>query len=206
MRCRLILALLLVAAALSGCGERQTKAEAPSPREVTDTAIGRYCGMSLAEHPGQKGQIFVKGASEPFWFSSVHDTVAFTMLPEEPKEIAAIYVTDMARATSWERPEPGTWIEARSALYVIGSERKGGMGGDEAVPFGDEAAAKRFAAENGGSVVAFAGIPRGYILAEGEKPGDPQTTERPAEPNGGAQDGDAAGRPATDAFHAGRRK
>lgn len=206
MRCRLILALVLATMTLAGCGERQAKVEAPMPREVTDAAIGRYCGMSLAEHPGPKGQIFVKGMSEPFWFSSVHDTVAFTMLPEEPKEIAAIYVTDMARATSWGKPEPGTWIEARSALYVIGSERKGGMGGDEAVPFGDEAAAKRFAAENGGSVVAFAGIPKGYILAEGEKPGHPQTSKLPAEPDEAARDGDAAGRPPSDPSHAGHLK
>jgi copper chaperone NosL len=167
-----MLAALLAALLLAGCGERQAKTEAPAPREVSDAAIGRYCGMSLAEHSGPKGQVFVRGMSDPFWFSSVRDAFAFTLLPEEPKDIAAIYVNDMGRAKNWEQPEPGTWVEARKAFYVIGSGRQGGMGGDEAVPFGEDAAARSFAAQHGGRVVAFAERPRSYILPEGDPAGD----------------------------------
>jgi copper chaperone NosL len=93
---------------------------------------------------------------------------AFTMLPEEPKNIAAIYVTDMGKATNWEKPAPGTWIDAKRAYYVIGSRRQGGMGVDEAVPFGEEAQAKHFAAENGGRIVAFAAMPEDFILQYGD--------------------------------------
>ena len=45
-----------------------------------------------------------------------------------------MYVNDMGVAR-WEAPEPGTWIDANGAWYVIGSDRMGGMGVPEAVPF-----------------------------------------------------------------------
>jgi copper chaperone NosL len=163
---RLLLTAALAAAVLAGCDGRQAATEAPPPQEISDAAIGRYCGMALTEHPGPKGQVFVRGMNEPFWFSSVRDALAFTMLPEEPKDIAAIYVNDMGRAKNWDQPEPGTWIDAKAAHYVIDSGRRGGMGGDEAVPFGDEAAAKAFAARHGGRVVAFGEVPKSYILPE----------------------------------------
>jgi copper chaperone NosL len=169
---RLVLAAVLLAAVLAACDGRDAKVEAPPPRELSDAAVGRYCGMALTEHPGPKGQVFVRGFDEPYWFSSVRDVFAFTMLPEEPKDIAAIYVNDMGRAESWDQPEPGTWVEARAALYVIGSDRQGGMGGEEAVPFGDEAQAKAFAARNGGRVVSFAGMPADYIFPSPDPPAE----------------------------------
>jgi FAD:protein FMN transferase len=52
----------------------------------------------------------------------VRDTIAFTRLPEEPKDIAAIYVNDMGQAQTGQQPEPGTWTEARDAWFVIESE------------------------------------------------------------------------------------
>jgi copper chaperone NosL len=159
-------ALLLLAA----CGEEQ-QAETPLPHEVTSDAIGHYCGMALVEHPGPKGQAILKGRDEPVWFSSARDAIAFTRLPDEPKDIAAIYVTDMAVAKNWDHPERGTWVDARRAWYVIGSARKGGMGGDEAVPFGQELAARQFAETNGGQVVAFDAVPEDYILGDTEHSG-----------------------------------
>lgn len=38
------------------------------------------------------------------------------------------------------------------------------MGAEEAVPFAERAAAERFAAENGGRIVAFGEVPRDYVL------------------------------------------
>jgi copper chaperone NosL len=157
------LATLALAALLVACGEAEI-AEAPPPIEVTDDATGHYCGMLLDTHDGPKGQIHLAGRDDPVWFSSVRDTVAFTRLPEEPKDILAIYVNDMGRATDWARPEPGTWIEAEAAWFVIGSGRRGGMGAPEAVPFGSEEAASGFAAEHGGEIARLADIPDDYVL------------------------------------------
>ena len=94
----------------------------------------------------------------------MRDTVAFTLMPDQPRDIRAIYVSDMARATSWEDPGATNWIDARKAFFVIESRKQGGMGAAEAVPFGNREAADAFAAANGGRVVTFAQIPRAYVL------------------------------------------
>lgn len=161
---------------LGGCGDDTNVAERPPPQEVTGDSIGHYCGMALDEHPGPKAQIFLTDGKKPFWFSSVRDAFAFTMLPEEPKNLSVIYVNDMGRAKSWDRPAPGTWIDAKEAFFVINSDRQAGMGGEEAVPFGTEADAKAFAASNGGEVVTFAEVPRGYILPGEAAPNAPEQT------------------------------
>jgi copper chaperone NosL len=134
-------------------------------QEPDENAIGYYCHMVVAEHEGPKGQIFLDGKTTPIWFSSVRDTLAFTMLPEEPKTIAVIYVNDMAKA-SWDKPEPGTWIEAQKAVYVVGSSRQGAMGGSEVVPFSAKDAAETFAARYGGRLTAFADIPKDAVLGD----------------------------------------
>jgi copper chaperone NosL len=170
MRRLALAATLLASILLGGCFDKQA-AQVPPPRQMTEEAIGHYCGMNLFEHPGPKGQIFVTSLIEPVWFSSVRDTIAFTMLPDEPKDIQAIYVSDMGQANSWDRPGAGNWVEARKALFVIGSRIKGGMGGDEAVPFSERVAAEKFVSENGGRIVGFAEVPRDYVLASGGAPG-----------------------------------
>ena len=166
MRCLALAFALLIPVALAGC--EKEAAEIPPPHKMTADAIGHYCGMNLFEHPGPKGQIFAASLTEPVWFSSVRDTLAFTMLPDEPKDIQAIYVSDMGKASSWEKPGADNWVEARKAFFVIGSQAKGGMGGDEAVPFSDRGAAEKFVAENGGRIVSFDQVPRDYVLASGD--------------------------------------
>lgn len=157
-------ALILIIVA---CAEEQ-KTPPPPPADLTREAVGHYCGMIVADHPGPKGQIFVEGREQPLWFSSVRDTIAFTLLPEETDEILAIYVNDMAKANDWASPESGTWMKARDAYYVIDSARRGGMGALEAVPFSSRTAAEDFVRDFGGRIVAFEEIPQGYILGDAE--------------------------------------
>ena len=168
---RLALAfMLLIPLVLAAC--QKEAAQLPAPHKMTAEAIGHYCGMNLLEHPGPKGQIFAASLIEPVWFSSVRDTIAFTMLPDEPKDIQAIYVSDMGKAQSWDKPGADNWVEARKALFVIGSRLKGGMDGDEAVPFSDRPAAEKFVDENGGRIVTFDQVPRDYVLASGGENAD----------------------------------
>jgi len=152
------LTLLIVACS------RETAVEVPPPQELSREHIGYYCNMIVADHQGPKGQIHLSNGKQPVWFTSVRDTITFTLLPGEPKNIAVIYVNDMAKA-SWATPEAGTWIEARDAWYVIGSDRRGGMGAPEPVPFSDRQAAARFSESHGGSVVAYAELPPDYFLS-----------------------------------------
>ena len=155
---------LVVLLLLGACEDAEQQAAKPAPQELTREAISHYCNMIVADHHGPKAQLFLKDSDVPIWFSSVRDAIAFTRLPDEPKSVAAIYVNDMARAT-WETPEPGTWIEAEGAHYVIESDRRGGMGAREAVPFADMSAAEAFVAAHGGQIFAFAEVPEAYVLS-----------------------------------------
>jgi copper chaperone NosL len=157
-------AILLPVLATAACFDDPSSGKVPLAQEFQPGQVAEFCGMSLQEHPGPKGQIFVKDRAAPYWFASVHDMFAFTLLPEEPRAIVAIYVNDMGHARNWDHPEPGTWVEARKAFFVIGSRRRGGMDDAEAVPFGDEAAAQAFITQNGGRMVRFKEMPEDYIL------------------------------------------
>jgi copper chaperone NosL len=168
MRLREGLLGILLLAGLAAC-EPAEEAKAPAPQELTREAIGHYCNMIVADHLGPKAQIHLADREAPLWFSSARDAIAFTLLPEEPKNVTAIYVNDMGQA-SWDAPEADTWIDAKTAWYVLGSAKSGGMGAPEAVPFKDQAAAESFVAEHGGRVVAFSEIPSDYILAAVETP------------------------------------
>lgn len=185
--------LLALALGLAGCGEGGEVAGAPPPQEPTAQDVGYFCGMTVPDHPGPKGQVFLAGESEPLWFSAVRDVLAFTLLPEEARPVAAIYVNDMARAENWERPEPGAWVEAGKAFYVIGSDRRGGMGEAAIVPFSERAAAERFRERHGGRIYGFAEVPSDLVLGGGEPlaqspESEGQVTERP-EPGADAMEG-----------------
>jgi copper chaperone NosL len=175
-----LMAVLIGALSVTAC--KKTAEAPPAPQALTATAIGHYCGMYVLEHPGPKAQIILASRKEAVWFSSARDAFSFSMLPEEPRDIRAIYVSDMAKAPSWEEPGATNWIDARQAFFVIGSRMKGGMGADETVPFSERAAAEKFASENGGRVVTFAEVPREYVLQGPEgspaAPPDPKNTPR----------------------------
>ena len=186
-RSAVLLALLALLAA--GCDDNdQAAAKVPPPVALTREATGHFCGMALVEHPGPKGQILLRGAQRPVWFTSARDTVAFTYLDEESKAISAIYVSDMGKAADWDRPGPDNWVEARRAWFVLGSDRRGGMGAEEAVPFSERVAADRFAAEHGGRVLRLAELPRDWVLGDvgGVAEAGASQAEPPASPQAAA--------------------
>ncbi|OWV83259.1 nitrous oxide reductase accessory protein NosL [Rhizobium sp. R693] len=158
----------LAALFLTGCEKAETTI--PKPVELTSEAVDHFCGMNVLEHPGPKGQIILKSGGEPVWFSSSRDAVAFTKLPEEPKDIAAFYVSDMSHADSWEAPGPLNWIDAKTAFYVVGSQVHGGMGAPETVPFSLRADADAFAQKNGGKVLTFEEIADHDVLQSTSEP------------------------------------
>lgn len=157
---------LFVATLAWACSDAQRE-NIPAPQVLTRDAIGYFCGMTVLDHNGPKGQVFLTDRKQPLWFTSVRDTIAFTRLPGEPKNIAAIYVTDIGRA-SWDRPEVDTWIDARSAFYVLGSNRVGGMQVPEVVPFATREGTELFIEQHGGEVYVFDAIPHASIIEAAE--------------------------------------
>jgi copper chaperone NosL len=168
---RALPALAVLTLFFAGCGKSDQAAAPPAPLEISESGAAQFCGMSLSEHGGPKGQIFLSDQTKPLWFASVRDVFAFLLLPETPKNVTAIYVNDMARARSWEQPEPGTWIDAKKAIYVIRSRRRSGMNTDEAVPFGSAEAARQFIQEFGGQTVGFKEMPSAYVLGDDAREG-----------------------------------
>ena len=117
--------------------------------------------MTVVYHKGPKGQIILSD-NKVLWFTSVRDTIAFTLSPEEPKNIAAIYVNDMTSA-EWDNPGADNWIDAKKSWYVLGSSKVGGMDAPEAVPFLTKTSANLFSKKEGGTVYSFMDIPKSYI-------------------------------------------
>ncbi|MBZ4691116.1 MAG: Nitrous oxide reductase maturation protein outer-rane lipoprotein NosL [Cereibacter sp.] len=148
--------MLIALLALPGC--REEAANRPPPVALTAEAVGHYCQMDLLVHPGPKAQVHLAGIEAPLFFSQVRDALAFQRMPEQEGAITAIYVNDMGAAQSWQEPGVTNWIDAESAVYVVGSAARGGMDAPELVPFSSETAAQGFAGRDGGAVMAFAAI------------------------------------------------
>ncbi|MBF0109162.1 MAG: nitrous oxide reductase accessory protein NosL [Magnetococcales bacterium] len=163
----LILASILLG--LSGCADTDPSSM-PRPREPSATDRGYYCGMSLAEHSGPRGQIFLEGHPEPLWFSSIQDALFYRFTEGETLRTQAFYVNDMGN-TDWDRPQSGAWVEAGLALYVVDSRRGGGMGAREYVPFSRRETAEAFVRDYGGVIVSFEELPRSMIASSPPDPG-----------------------------------
>ena len=155
------LSIIFFAFLLIAC-EKPQSVEVPTAQTLTREASGYYCLMTVLNHSGPKGQIILSDKDQALWFTSVRDTIAFTLSPEEPKNIAAIYVNDMSSA-NWNNPGVDNWIDAKKAWYVTGSKRSGGMGAPEAIPFLTKQNAEAFAAEQGGIVYEFVSLPQEYF-------------------------------------------
>src|ERR1700682_4491751 len=106
-----IVCAFVAAIFLTGRDQDAVNSVVPPPVALNRDAMGVFCGMNLLEHPGPKGQIITASRIDPFWFTSVRDNVAFKVMPDQPRDIRAIYVSDMARAPSGEEPGARNWID-----------------------------------------------------------------------------------------------
>ena len=156
--------LVLSAAILVSACREDAVAVAPDPVTMSEDALGYYCQMNLAEHGGPKGQIHLAGNPDPIFFAQVRDTLAYLREPERSAPIAAVYVSDMSRAASWAEPGLDNWIALSEAVFVVGSDARGGMGAPELVPFGGEEDALAFIAEHGGHLMRVDDIPSEAVL------------------------------------------
>ncbi|GAB4361616.1 MAG: nitrous oxide reductase accessory protein NosL [Kiloniellaceae bacterium] len=157
------MAILLPALLLAACNEEVAKAP-PAPVALTEDSLAHYCQMWIADHGGPKAQIHLEGTDAPLFFAQVRDAVAYLRSPERSAPVIAVYVSDMARAASWEHPGADNWIAADKAAFVVGSDVKGGMGAPEVAPFGTRDAAERFMRDHGGRIMTLDQIPAQAVL------------------------------------------
>ncbi|WP_444464275.1 nitrous oxide reductase accessory protein NosL [Rhodobacter capsulatus] len=160
---RILLALCL----LTACRE---EAAIPQPVALNAEAVGYFCQMNILDHGGPKAQLHLDShPGNPLFFSQVRDVVSYLRMPEKDGQVLATYVTDMS-AGNWAAPATLPWIAADSAIYVVGSTRRGGMDQPEFVPFGSAGAAKAFIAQFGGQAMTLAEIPQGALATEAQAP------------------------------------
>ena len=162
---RLVPFALLLAVAAAGCSEATSEAARPEPIALTEVAAGHYCQMVILEHEGPKAQAHLAGFPAPLWFSQVRDGIAYLKSPEQSTELRALYVNDMGSAASWSEPGDDSWIDARDAHFVVGSDAVGGMGASEIVPFSSVDSAAEFARMRGGTVMRLDEIPAEVVLS-----------------------------------------
>ena len=127
------------------------------PAQPVEPAAGAVCtldGMSLADYPGPKAQIFYDNGP-PVYFCDTVEMFAMLLGPEGQRHMRAVFTQDMAQ-TDWMHPQ-GHWIDARSAFYVTGSQLKGSMGPTFAA-FSQRADAETFVVKYGGKVLIFSEV------------------------------------------------
>ncbi len=154
-----ICALLLI----SGCLDDKVT-EKPKAVTLSIDHNGYFCSMTIMDHPGPKAQIHILGEKQPLWFSQVRDMFGFIMLPGEARDIAALYVTDMSKTNDWNNTNDAPWIDPKNAWFVINSNKIGGMGALEVVPFSIKDDAIEFVDEFGGQILPYDKIPSKYIF------------------------------------------
>jgi copper chaperone NosL len=139
---------VLLAVLLGACSQAVPKAAALEPGDDTVCVLD---GMQLKEHPGPKAQIhYVEG--KPEFFCDLMELFTVTLLPEQKRAVAAMFVQDMGK-TGWDHPS-ANWIDAKTALYVIGSKKNGSMGPTFG-SFSSVQDAEAFVKKEGGRIMHF---------------------------------------------------
>lgn len=139
---------LALLAALAACGKAVQQATPIEPGKDTACSLD---GMVLKDYPGPKAQIhFAEGAPE--FFCDVMELFATILASEQKRPVAGVYVQDMGK-TAWEQPE-GNWIDAKAAIYVVGSKKHGSMG-PTLGSFSSMQDAEAFMKKEGGRIVRY---------------------------------------------------
>ncbi|MGV8899855.1 MAG: nitrous oxide reductase accessory protein NosL [Burkholderiaceae bacterium] len=145
---RNVVGTLALCILLTACNQATPKVVALEPTSETACELD---GMILKDYPGPKAQIhFTEG--KPEFFCDLIEMFSMVLAPEQMRPVAAVFVQDMGK-TPWERPD-GNWIDAKSAVYVVGSKKLGSMGSTFG-SFSSMQDAEAFVKKEGGEIVRF---------------------------------------------------
>lgn len=155
----LLLALLLATFAL-GCAKKDEVIKAVEIDRATSCSLD---GMILMDYPGPKAQIhYDKG--EPDFFCDTMEMFSIYLRPEQKKRVKALFTQDMGK-TPWEQPK-GSWIDAKTAYYVLDSKKLGAMGPTLAA-FSRMEDAQAFVKQFGGKVLRFDEVTLNMVTLDG---------------------------------------
>lgn len=142
------IACLAAVLALGACNRPASIVVAQEPGPDTACALD---GMILKDYPGPKAQIhYAEG--KPDYFCDLVELFTVVLAPEQKRRVAAMFVQDMGK-TDWNHPSKH-WIDARTALYVVGSSKRGSMGPTFGA-FSQAQDAAAFRDKEGGKIFSF---------------------------------------------------
>ena len=131
----------------------ETSGQNPSPQTINAEATCPVCGMYPARYPKWQIQLIFND-NQMRAFASGKDLFTYYLNIADYEneytqdDIAVIYVKDFNQ---------GTWIDAKEAYFVVGSEKSGPMG-KEIIPFGTDKDAEHFIKMHGGKMSRFSYI------------------------------------------------
>lgn len=155
---------LLLISLLSACGADATGTADIKPIAIEQHDRCHLCGMKIKVYPGPKGELALKDSDQLVKFCSSRDMFNFALQKENQRQVAHLFVHD-AGATDWENPSDDAFIDAKSAYYVYGTNKKAVMG-PAVAPFSSLEAAQHFADEYGGRVLEFNEINLALLAGE----------------------------------------
>ena len=132
-------------------------------REVPAEARCPVCGMYPARSPDWAAQVIFANGDAQFFdsplslFMYLNDVARYSP-GRSADDIVARYVTDVSSKT---------WTDAGSAFYVHGSSAKGPMRAGNLPAFASKKAALQFAAQRGGTVLAYADVDAALVTQLG---------------------------------------
>ena len=154
---------------LAACNNAGPQAVAQEPGADTACVLD---GMLLKEFPGPKAQIhYAEG--NPDFFCDLMEMFSALLAPERKRPPTATFVQDMGK-TGWEHPA-ANWIDAKTALYVAGSKKRGSMGPTLGA-FSSIEAAQQFVRKEGGKVLRFEQVTLNMVSLTGGATHDTTTS------------------------------
>lgn len=152
-----IIALAIATTTLMSCSEKTDQDQILHKAVIMESGDECHlCGMLITRFDGPKGEVFRKEQGDQvFKFCSTLDMFSYYLDPENKRNVAQMLVHDMSKMPWGSNSiDDKYFIEAKTAWYVVGSEKTGAMGKTLA-SFSQQSDAAAFAKEFGGQVLSF---------------------------------------------------
>lgn len=148
---------------LSACGEQAQQQIIHQAKAIESSDECHLCGMLITNFSGPKGELYRKDRGDNVHkFCSTRDMFSFYLDPENKRNVTTMYVHDMSKMP-WDEPDDGYFIDAKTAWFVVGSEKTGAMGKTLA-SFSKQNDAQAFAIEFGGEVLDFSQVDQASLM------------------------------------------
>ncbi|PAU82175.1 hypothetical protein CK501_03225 [Halovibrio salipaludis] len=150
------LALLILGAALAGCGEAPVpEGCGPEASAAKKTAMN---GTPMPECAGPQAQACLADSGRKHYFCSTADLLEWQKgLGDNEGEIVT-FTRDLSDV-DWNPRDTGDWVTMDTAWFVVGHERDNGQDQTPPVGFSDLGDAEIFASKHGGRITGRQGLP-----------------------------------------------